>query len=76
MTTPTTPPRKLYVLAIHDDEFERFHTELTANRVGDAGTLRYSAGLPAALRGRRLQVITQTVTGRVGSMTVSLEDVR
>lgn len=57
-------------------EFERFHTELTANRVGDAGTLRYSAGLPAALRGRRLQVITQTVTGRVGSMTVSLEDVR
>ena len=37
MTTPTTPPRKLYVLAIHDDEFERFHTVHTS----DAGTVDF-----------------------------------
>ena len=37
MTTPTTPPRKLYVIAIHDEEFQRFHTVHTA----DAGTVDF-----------------------------------
>lgn len=37
MTTPETPPRKLFVVAIHDDEFERFHTVHTS----DAGTVDF-----------------------------------
>lgn len=37
MTASTIPPRKLFVVAIHDDEFERFHTVHTS----DAGTVDF-----------------------------------
>ena len=37
MTDSGTPPRKLFVLAIHDEELERFHTVHTH----DAGTVDF-----------------------------------
>ena len=37
MTASDIPPRKLFVIAIHDEEFERFHTVHTT----DAGTVDF-----------------------------------
>ncbi len=58
------------------EAFEQFHAELIGRRHGDAESMRYSAALPTTLRGQRLQVLVQTVTGRVGSMTLGLEEAR
>jgi hypothetical protein len=57
------------------DEFDAFHRAFLASRAAEVDGLRYRAVLPAQLRGERLQVMVQTITGRVGSVSLDLEEV-
>lgn len=56
-------------------EFDAFHERLLASRRSQDTQATYRAELPIAA-GSRLQVVVQTVTGRVGSATLDLLEVR
>ena len=58
------------------EAFAEFHRRLLGSRRGDGARLLYGAPLPALRAGTRLQVLVQTVTGRVGSTTIDLREVR
>jgi hypothetical protein len=58
-----------------DADFDTFHRAFLASLTLDADTLRYRAVLPTAIRGARLQVLVQTITGRVGSVSIDLRQV-
>lgn len=51
-------------------EFESFEANLLASRQREGGELIYRASLPRNLEGRSLQLLVQTVTGRVASTTI------
>jgi hypothetical protein len=55
---------------------ERFSDELLASLDRGAGGLRYSALLPAAAASERVQVLVQTVAGRVASVTFALRELQ
>ncbi|HLU40610.1 MAG TPA: hypothetical protein VK081_14590, partial [Planctomycetota bacterium] len=56
--------------------FERFHESFLASRAAVGDTLHYAAVLPALPARGWMQVLVRTISGRIGSMTVDLEDVR
>jgi hypothetical protein len=62
--------------ACDGDAFAEFHRRLLGSRSGDGTRLLYRAPLPPLRAGTRLQVLVQTVTGRVGSTTLDLREVR
>ena len=51
-------------------EFDTFEADLLASRQREDGELIYRAFLPRNLEGRSLQLLVQTVTGRVASTTI------
>lgn len=53
-------------------EFDAFHHDLLASRVPDGAAQRYRAALPLLTDGRRLQILVQTITGRVGSVSIDV----
>jgi len=52
--------------------FDRFHRALLASRTVGPDMLHYRAVLPTLPHGNRLQVLLQTITGRVGSVSLDL----
>lgn len=57
-------------------EFDLFHRAFLASRAPREDALHYRAVLPIEIDGYRLQVLVQTNTGRVGSLSFDLSDVR
>ena len=55
-------------------DFDRFHRAFLASRATTDVALSYGAELPVVPRGLRLQVLVQTMTGRVGSVSMDLRE--
>jgi hypothetical protein len=56
--------------------FEAFHRELLASHTPADAALRYAAVLPLPAHGKRMQVLVQTISGRVGSLSLDLGALR
>ncbi|MEZ5965352.1 MAG: hypothetical protein R3F56_16080 [Planctomycetota bacterium] len=54
------------------DAFDGFHRAFLGSRLPAGDALRYHASLPRLPAGDRLQVLVQTITGRVGSVSFDL----